>query len=175
ALAGALGALGPLPIIAEDLGVITPDVEALRDHCGFPGMRILQFAFGDDATNPYLPHRHTPASVVYTGTHDNDTTRGWWQTLDAAERAFAAAYLGADDANINDAMLRAAYTSVANLAIVPMQDVLGLDATHRMNLPGSPSGHWAWRFDWSLVGDAPARTLARLARVTGRLPSVTAP
>ncbi len=162
-------ALGPLPIVAEDLGVITPDVTALRGACGFPGMRVLQFAFGDDATNPYLPHRHTPDSVVYTGTHDNDTTLGWWRALGAGERAFAAAYLGADgDATVNDAMLRAAYASVANLAIVPMQDVLGLDGTHRMNLPGSPSGHWAWRFDWSLVGDAPARTLARLAAATGR-------
>ncbi|HWI09751.1 MAG TPA: 4-alpha-glucanotransferase [Burkholderiaceae bacterium] len=174
-------ALGPLPIIAEDLGVITPDVTALREACGFPGMRILQFAFGDDARNPYLPHRHTPASVIYTGTHDNDTTLGWWQRLGQAERAFAAIYLGVDrDATGSEvcaALIRAAYTSVANLAVVPMQDVLRLDGTHRMNLPGAATGQWAWRFDWGGVGPAPAHALARLAGATGRgaFAAVTAP
>jgi 4-alpha-glucanotransferase len=164
-------ALGPLPIVAEDLGVITPDVSALREACGFPGMRVLQFAFGDDAANPYLPHRHTPASVVYTGTHDNDTTRGWWQGLSDAERRFAGSYLAAEDAaEVPWAMIRAACHSVADTAIVPMQDVLGLDGSHRMNLPGTPTGNWRWRFEWHMVGGEPARRLGRLAADSGRGP-----
>ena len=163
-------ALGPLPIIAEDLGVITPDVVALRDGCGFPGMRILQFAFGDDATNPYLPHHHVPASVVYTGTHDNDTVRGWWQALPETERRFAGSYLAAHAGDVHWAMIRAAWTSVAATAIVPMQDVLGLDAQHRMNRPGTPTGNWSWRFDWSQVGSEPARVLGLLTAASGRGP-----
>ena len=163
-------ALGPLPIVAEDLGVITPDVVALRDDCGFPGMRILQFAFGDDATNPYLPHRHTPASVVYSGTHDNETTRGWWANLPARERAFAGAYLAADATDVHWAMIRAACNSVANTSIVPMQDVLGLDGTHRMNQPGTPTGNWSWRFDWAMVGSEPGRVLGLMTAASGRGP-----
>ncbi|MDP9045265.1 MAG: 4-alpha-glucanotransferase [Pseudomonadota bacterium] len=163
-------ALGPLPIVAEDLGVITPDVVALRDGCGFPGMKILQFAFGDDAANPYLPHLHTPSAVVYTGTHDNDTTRGWWDTALPAERAFAGTYLAADGGNIHSAMIRAACNSVANIAITPMQDVLGLDGTHRMNLPGTPTGNWSWRFDWTLVGAEPGRLLGAMTAASGRGP-----
>ena len=163
-------ALGKLPIVAEDLGVITPDVIALRDGCGFPGMRILQFAFGDDAENPYLPHHHTPASVAYTGTHDNDTTRGWWRSIGERERAFAGTYLAATDADVHWAMIRAAFQSVAQLAIVPMQDVLGLDGAHRMNLPGSPVGNWSWRFEWAMVGSEPARVLAALTAASGRGP-----
>lgn len=163
-------ALGPLPIVAEDLGVITPDVIALRDGCGFPGMKILQFAFGDDATNPYLPHMHTPASVVYSGTHDNDTSRGWWDLAPPAERAFAGAYLATDAANVHWAMIRAACNSVANTAILPMQDVLGLDGTHRMNLPGTPTGNWSWRFDWRMVGAEPGRVLGLMTAASGRGP-----
>jgi 4-alpha-glucanotransferase len=161
-------ALGPVAVVAEDLGVITPDVTALRDGCGFPGMRILQFAFGDDATNPYLPHHHTPASVVYSGTHDNDTSRGWWASIPERERAFAATYLATDDAEVHWAMIRAAHESVANTAVVPMQDVLGLDATHRMNRPGLPTGNWRWRFDWPMVGHLPAARLGRLTAASGR-------
>lgn len=161
-------ALGALPIVAEDLGVITPDVVALRDGCGFPGMKILQFAFGDDATNPYLPHLHSPASVVYSGTHDNDTARGWWELATPVEREFAATYLAADGANVHWAMIRAASNSVANTAIAPMQDVLGLDGSHRMNLPGTPTGNWSWRFDWSMVGPEPARRLGQLTAASGR-------
>jgi 4-alpha-glucanotransferase len=163
-------ALGPLPIVAEDLGVITPDVTALRDGCGFPGMRILQFAFGDDARNVYLPHHHTPASVVYSGTHDNDTSRGWWAAIPAHERAFAGAYLAADADDVHWAMIRAAFNSVANTAIVPMQDVLGLDGSHRMNLPGTPTGNWSWRFDWSMVGHEPGRVLGVMTAASGRGP-----
>ena len=163
-------ALGTLPIVAEDLGVITPDVTALRDSCGFPGMRILQFAFGDDATNPYLPHMHTPASVVYSGTHDNNTSRGWWAVIPESERAFAGGYLVADAGDVHWAMIRAACNSVANTSIVPMQDVLGLDGTHRMNLPGTPAGNWSWRFDWRMVGPEPARVLGLMTAASGRGP-----
>jgi 4-alpha-glucanotransferase len=163
-------ALGPLPIVAEDLGVITPDVTALRDGCGFPGMRILQFAFGDDATNPYLPHNHTPASVVYSGTHDNDTSRGWWQTASARERTFAGSYLDAHANDVHWAMIRAACNSVANIAIFPMQDVLGLDGGHRMNTPGTPTGNWSWRFEWGMVGSEPARVLGLMTAASGRGP-----
>jgi len=163
-------ALGELPIVAEDLGVITPDVTALREACGFPGMCVLQFAFGDDATNLYLPHRMTPASVVYTGTHDNDTTRGWWQAALPRERHFVASYLAADDDDIHWAMIRAACNSVANTAVFPLQDVLGLDGAHRMNQPGSPVGNWAWRFDWAMVGSEPARVLGLITAASGRGP-----
>ena len=163
-------ALGALPIVAEDLGVITPDVTALRDGCGFPGMRILQFAFGDDATNPYLPHMHTPASVVYSGTHDNNTSRGWWAVISESERAFAGGYLVTDASDVHWAMIRAACNSVANTSIVPMQDVLGLDGTHRMNLPGTPAGNWSWRFDWRMVGPEPARVLGFMTAASGRGP-----
>ncbi len=160
--------LGRLPIVAEDLGIITPDVEALRDGLGFPGMKVLQFAFGDDARNPYLPHRHVPNCVVYTGTHDNDTTVGWWRAAGEHERRFAGSYLGGDDRDIHWAALRALGTSVARLAIFPLQDALGLDGAHRMNTPGLGTEQWSWRFDWSMVGPEVAPALARLAAASGR-------
>ena len=163
-------ALGELPIVAEDLGIITPDVTALREACGFPGMSVLQFAFGDDAKNLYLPHHITPASVVYTGTHDNDTTRGWWHSATPHERAYAAAYLAAGADDIHWAMIRAASNSVALTAVFPLQDVLGLDGAHRMNKPGSPTGNWAWRFDWSMVGSEPGRVLGLVTAASGRGP-----
>ncbi|MBX9794689.1 MAG: 4-alpha-glucanotransferase [Burkholderiaceae bacterium] len=170
-------ALGALPVVAEDLGVITPDVEALRDGLGLPGMRILHFAFGDDADNAYLPHRYVPNTVVYTGTHDNDTTRGWWQGIGAAERDYAALYLGLEDrdaaecdARVAWAAIRAASASVANLAVFPMQDVLNLDTTHRMNTPGTAVGNWTWRFDWAMVGAQPGPRLRRLSAAFGRCP-----
>ena len=164
-------ALGELPIVAEDLGIITPDVTALREACGFPGMRVLQFAFGGEADNLYLPHHCTRASLVYTGTHDNDTTRGWWQTATPHERRFAARYLAVNDADeIHWVLIRAACNSVADTAVFPLQDVLGLDGAHRMNRPGSPVGNWAWRFDWAMVGDAPARVLGAITAASGRGP-----
>jgi len=171
ALFDALAAeLGELPIVAEDLGIITPDVTALREACGFPGMSVLQFAFGDDAKNLYLPHHIAPASVVYTGTHDNDTTRGWWHSAAPHERAYAAAYLAADADDIHWAMIRAASNSVALTAVFPFQDVLGLDGAHRMNMPGSPTGNWAWRFDWSMVGSEPGRVLGLVTAASDRGP-----
>ena len=170
-------ALGVLPIVAEDLGVITPDVEALRDGLGLPGMRILHFAFGGDARNDYLPHRYVPNTVAYTGTHDNDTTRGWWQSASAAERAYAGLVFGLDDCDAAEAdtrvawaAIRAASASVANLSVFPMQDVLNLDASHRMNTPGTATGNWTWRFDWPMVGAQPAPRLRRLSAAFGRCP-----
>ena len=171
ALFDAIGrALGPLPIVAEDLGLITPDVVELREHCGFPGMRILQFAFSGDGTHEYLPHSCVPATVVYTGTHDNDTVLGWWQHAAPQERAFAGSYLGAGASDIHWDMIRAACNSVANTALYPMQDVLGLDSAHRMNTPGTTQGNWTWRFSWDMVGTEVTGTLGRIAAGSGRGP-----
>lgn len=163
-------ALGRLPIVAEDLGVITPDVVALRERFGFPGMRILQFAFAGDAGDRFLPHNHAPETVVYTGTHDNDTTQGWWQACTERERAFAGTYLACSGHDVHWAMIRAASQSVAQLAIFPLQDVLGLDGSHRMNLPGTLEGNWGWRFDWEMVGSEPARVLGMITAASGRGP-----
>jgi len=170
-------ALGRLPIVAEDLGTITPDVYALRDQFGFPGMRIVQEAFSRDAGHEFLPHHHAPACLAYTSTHDSDTALGWWQRAPAAHRAYAAEYLQAGGADgrgsghdIPLALIRAASRSVAALALFPLQDVLALDGGHRMNLPGSASGNWGWRFEWPMVGADVAPTLARIAAVTGRGP-----
>ncbi len=163
-------ALGKLPIVAEDLGLITPDVIELRDSCGFPGMKILQFAFGADGTHEFLPHNYGRHYVVYSGTHDNETARGWWQNAPARERAYAGSYLAAGEHNIHWAMIRAASNSVANMAVFPMQDVLGLDGSHRMNLPGSTEGNWAWRFEWSMVGNEPGRVLGLITAGSGRGP-----
>jgi 4-alpha-glucanotransferase len=169
ALFEAIGAaLGPLPIIAEDLGLITPDVESLRKRFAFPGMRVLQFAFGDDSRNPYLPHRYEPDTVVYTGTHDNDTTRSWWRSASEHERAYAQAYLASDGSEIEWDLIRAAFASVADSAIVPLQDVLGLGRGSRMNLPGQASGNWGWRFTQGQLDSGHAQRLAALCKVYGR-------
>lgn len=145
--------LGSLPVLAEDLGVITPEVEELRDRFQFPGMRILQFAFGGDATNPYLPHNYIPNSVVYTGTHDNDTTLGWWQSTGNAERHHVATYLGYDRpesvAEMPWPLIRMALSSTSDLAIIPLQDLLGLDNSARMNDPSVNAGNWRWRYQSS--------------------------
>lgn len=163
--------LGRLPIVAEDLGYITPDVHALRAACGFPGMKILQFAFGGGADHAYLPHMYERATVVYSGTHDNDTARGWWDGADDQERRFAGTYLACGAHDVHWAMLRAALNSVANLAIFPLQDVLGLPTSQRMNTPGtSGAPNWTWRFDWPMVGPEPGRVLALLTAASGRGP-----
>ncbi len=161
-------ALGAKPIIAEDLGLVTPDVVALRKRLALPGMLVLQFAFDGKADNPYLPHNHRTDAVVYTGTHDNDTTRGWWQHAAARERAHACAYLDSDGAEIESTLIRAALASVAATAIVPLQDVLGLACDARMNLPGEPEGNWAWRFDETQLQAAHASRLAELSALYGR-------
>jgi len=153
-------ALGPLPIVAENLGVITPKVEALREQFGYPGMSILQFAFGTDSqANTFLPHSYPRERVVYTGTHDNDTTLGWWQSTGAGdstrtaddvtkEKDYAMRYLAADGQEMHWTLIRAALASVADTALIPMQDWLGLGSEARMNLPGRQSGNWAFRFSW---------------------------
>jgi len=158
-----------LPIIAEDLGEITPAVEALRVDCGFPGMRVLQFAFGDTAANPYLPHNFESQTVAYTGTHDNNTSVGWWQAASPSEQQAARDYLGPQaDVEIHWAMVQSLSQSVANTVIIPFQDVLGLDGGHRMNTPGQANHCWQWRFNWDQVGNAPSLRLATITRAHGR-------
>ena len=161
-------ALGPMPIIAEDLGVITPDVDSLRKKFGFRGMRILQFAFAGDATDRFLPHNFEADTVVYTGTHDNDTTAGWWATATDKERHMARGYLATDGHDMPWTLIRAAMASVADTAVHPMQDVLALPTTCRMNFPGQESGWWRWRFEWSQVQPWHAGRLAELGRLYGR-------
>ena len=159
----------PLPLVAEDLGVITPDVEALRRRYGLPGMKVLQFAFSGDVANPYLPFHHETNSVVYTGTHDNDTTLGWYVSLDDHTRQYVDEYLGLSREVMPWPMIRVALASRSRMAIIPMQDLLGLDGSHRMNLPGSSDGNWLWRFDWSQVEEDLAGRLRRRILMYGRL------
>lgn len=139
------GVFGDLPMIAEDLGKITPDVVAMRDRFNFPGMKIVQFAFTGDPDEPFLPHNHISNCVVYTGTHDNDTAKGWYERVPEGERDFYRRYLGRDGHDVAWDMIRAAWMSVGVFAIAPMQDLLSLDNTARMNYPGNPSGNWSWR------------------------------
>lgn len=161
-------ALGTLPIIAEDLGVVTPDVVALLEQFNLPGMRILQFAFGGGTDNPYLPHNFKNNTVVYGGTHDNDTAVGWFNTASQRERIFACKYLGTAGAEINWDLIRAASQSVADIAIHPFQDVLGLGSEHRMNLPGKAEGYWEWRFSWEQVMPEHSERLYEITAVHGR-------
>jgi 4-alpha-glucanotransferase len=164
-------ALGPMPIIAEDLGVITPDVDALRRRFHFPGMRILQFAFGGDSSNLFLPHHHECDTVVYPGTHDNDTSVGWWAGATEHERHFARAYLDTDGHDMAWSLIRSACASVADTAIFAMQDVLSLPAECRMNFPGQSEGWWEWRMQWRQVQDWHAQRLAGLCRLYDRIRS----
>ena len=158
-----------LPIIAEDLGLITPDVIELRDKFKLPGMRVLQFGFGDGESNPFLPHHYVPNCVAYTGTHDNDTILGWWDTLSDHERTFAKVYLKSDGQDIQRDMMRAISDSKANIAIFTMQDVLGLNSDNRMNFPGQPTGSWEWRFSWGQVLPSHTQFLSKLALENGRI------
>lgn len=160
-------ALPDLAIVAEDLGLITEDVRALRRACGFPGMRVLQFAF-DGSGNEHLPHRHGTDCVVYTGTHDNDTTRGWFASLDRESKERVLLYTGADKAGVVEGLIRAAYVSPAAAAVVPVQDVLDLGSEARMNVPGKAEGNWGWRLSPGQLGENEAARLARLAEVAGR-------
>ncbi|HEY9851363.1 MAG TPA: 4-alpha-glucanotransferase [Leptolyngbyaceae cyanobacterium] len=145
--------LGSLPVLAEDLGIITPEVEELRDRFNFPGMRILMFAFSGGSENSYLPHQYVKNCVVYPGTHDNDTTLGWWNTATSHEKAFVAKYFGYSSPDeikeINWLFIRVALSSVADLAIVPLQDILSLDSSGRMNDPSVNAGNWRWRYEKS--------------------------
>jgi 4-alpha-glucanotransferase len=160
--------LGKLPIVAEDLGLITDDVHELRNACGFPGMKILQFGFGGDGTHEYLPHNWPPDCVAYTGTHDNDTACGWWNNASPRERAFAGSYLACADGDVHWAMIRACCNSVASVVVFPMQDVLGLPSAHRMNTPGVLGGNWGWRFDWQMVSADATRVLGMISAASGR-------
>ncbi|HEX6509910.1 MAG TPA: 4-alpha-glucanotransferase, partial [Chloroflexota bacterium] len=163
-------ALGTLPIIAEDLGVITPDVDALRQSFDFPGMQILQFAFGGDPENGALPHNFERNTVVYTGTHDNDTTVGWWVSIGEDERQAVRRYAGTIGSDISWDMIRLAFASVADLAVVPLQDVLRAGTKSRMNLPGRPEGNWSWRFVNHALSEAHVADLRGLVDVYGRKP-----
>jgi 4-alpha-glucanotransferase len=173
-------ALGPLPVVAENLGLITPEVEALRERFSWPGMAILQFAFGGDAQSTFLPHNYARRTVVYTGSHDNDTARGWWEggVGDSTrskedvekERAFARDYLGTTGAEIHWDLIRAVLTSVAEIAVVPLQDVLGLGREARMNVPSRAAGNWRWRYERSQLTDGVKGRLRRLVEISGRLP-----
>ncbi len=173
-------ALGDLPIIAEDLGMITPEVRRLRDELEFPGMRVLQFAFGTDSqADEFKPYNFTPNTVVYTGTHDNDTTIGWFTGEGAGdstrteeevkkERDFVLKYLGTDGREINWDLIRLALSSVANSAIIPLQDVLGLGSEARMNVPARESGNWSWRYRADQLTPEIRWRLAELTAVYGR-------
>ena len=167
-------ALGSLPFFAEDLGVITPDVVALRERLGVPGMAVLQFGFGDVGAHVYLPHRLVPNRVVYTGTHDNDTILGWWQSLGERERADVESLVGRSDDGVNWALIRAAQGSVADLSVIPMQDVLSLGSESRLNIPSKPEGNYRWRMPTGSLVPELAQRLASLAEITDRLPQPAA-
>ena len=164
-------ALGKLPIIAEDLGVVTPQVEALRDQFEFPGMKVVQFAFSSDASDPFLPHNYSKNCVVYTGTHDNDTSLGWFDAAPSQERSFALRYLARSGEDFAWDLIRTAMRSVADTVVVPLQDVLSLDSEARMNFPGRPSGNWGWRFTWDMLGDEHRDRLREMVELYGREPS----
>jgi 4-alpha-glucanotransferase len=151
-----------LPVVAEDLGVITPEVEALRDKFKLPGMRVLQFGFDGDPRNPHLPHNWPQHIVAYSGTHDNDTLAGWLSTLESRVRTTIADYVGTHD--LQAGLIRALMASTAKLAVLPMQDLMGLGSEGRMNTPGTVTGNWAWQLDWAQVApDLAARTRAQAA------------
>lgn len=158
-----------LPLVAEDLGIITDAVTALRRLYGLPGMKILQFAFGGDADNPYLPHQHETDSICYTGTHDNNTSLGWYQEIDDATRHHLHAYLGSGEA-MPWLLIRAALRSVSALAVIPMQDLLALDGAHRMNIPGTIEGNWRWQFSWEQLDEAALSCLHEMNTLYGRIP-----
>ncbi len=172
-LAATTRSIGPLALIAEDLGAVTPEVVRLRTTFNLPGMKVLQHAFGCDDSGE-LPHRHEVQSVVYPATHDNDTTRGWCKALGASSRQRFRSYCGGDAMRSpHEAIARMAYGSPAQLAIIPMQDVLGLGREARMNRPGNPRGQWRWRLasNWQAQGSKCAQKLRALALITGRIPS----
>jgi 4-alpha-glucanotransferase len=157
-----------VPLIAEDLGLITPGVRRLRESLGYPGMKVLQFAFDTDAHNTHLPQAYTRDMAVYTGTHDNDTLQGWFTTRDRAERANVLRYAGGDGKEIHWALIRVALDSPAAIAIIPLQDVLGLGSEARMNTPGRASGNWAWRCTATQLDPTLSARLARITESSGR-------
>jgi 4-alpha-glucanotransferase len=162
-------ALGGLPFFAEDLGYITPEVDALRERLKIPGMAVMQFGFNDEGAHKYLPHR-SAGKVIYTGTHDNDTTVGWYNSAPDHERRNAETYLGDCEDGIHWAFIRGALSSAAELALIPLQDVLGLGSEARMNTPSHEDGNWKWRFSSAQFANDLTEKLSRLAKVTDRLP-----
>ncbi|MCK5727771.1 MAG: 4-alpha-glucanotransferase [Methylococcales bacterium] len=159
---------GEIPLVAEDLGEITEEVDQLRMDFNLPGMKILHFAFSDTAENPYLPHNYEANSVVYTGTHDNDTTLGWYNPLSNNEKKHIYELLGASKEAMPWALIQTALASVSNLAVIPLQDILELDSKGRMNTPGTTQGNWNWRFQWSQLTDDKAHKLSHLIKLFGR-------
>jgi 4-alpha-glucanotransferase len=159
------------PIIAEDLGAVTPEAAALRDKLKFPGMRVLQFGFGDGSGGMHLPHNYVPGCVAYTGTHDNHTAAGWFAKLPkgAAERARVLEYVGGEAGDVHWNMVRSVMTSVAGTAVFPVQDLLGLGDNARMNVPGVDRGNWRWRLKEGEMTAALAGKLRRLTEVSGRV------
>lgn len=163
--------LGTLPVLAEDLGVITPEVEALRDQFEFPGMKVLQFAFGSDPGNPFLPFNYPRNAVVYTGTHDNDTTIGWYNQASDWEKRNLLLYLGCiSPEGIHWDLIRLALSSIANQAIIPLQDVLGLGTEARMNFPSVAEGNWGWRYQKEALTEELSQKLKVLTTLYGRAP-----
>jgi len=162
-------ALGELPLIAEDLGYLTPEVFELLRETGFPGLKVLHFAFAPDGRSIYLPHRYERNCVVYTGTHDNDTTIGWYSGLGSAERSFLDAYLdGVDEKRVHWQLIRLAMGSVADVCIIPMQDILGLPSSARMNRPQTSQGNWSWRLSPCQFDDPTVQKLANVTKLFGR-------
>jgi 4-alpha-glucanotransferase len=158
-----------LPLVAEDLGIITPEVDALRKKFDIPGMLILQFAFDGGAGNPYLPQNHEENSVVYTGTHDNDTSLSWFEGLSEEQKEQVYRLLGHPSKSMPSALIDCAMASVARLSVIPMQDVLHLGGEDRMNTPGTTEGNWSWRFSWDQVGNEIVNELLGAISISGRL------
>ena len=157
-----------LPVVAEDLGTITQEVDDLRNAFEIPGMKVLQFAFDGKEDNPYLPHRHERNYVAYTGTHDNDTSLSWYNSLPDEQQRYVDGYLGYSREAMPWPLIRCVLASVAQYAIIPMQDALGLGKGNRMNTPGTNENNWRWRYSWDQVNDALSMRLAELARLYGR-------
>ena len=164
--------LGEMPIVVEDLGFITPEVGALRDHYNFPGMKILQFSFGGDPEEPFLPHNYQSNCIVYTGSHDNDTTKGWFKTAPKHEQEYCLKYLGRSRPRLDIAweLMRLGSASVAKMCIFPLQDMLSLDSRARMNVPGKASGNWGWRVSREQIAAADVKKLAEMTEMYGRAP-----
>lgn len=160
--------LGHLPLIAEDLGIITPAVEALRDDFNIPGMKVLHFAFSDSSANPYLPHNHIPNSVLFTGTHDNNTTLGWHKLLSKKEKETVNQYLCWPQEVMPWALIKCALASVSQWSIIPMQDILSLDGSHRMNTPGTTEDNWRFQFEWDQLGEDRIQYLDFILKLYGR-------
>lgn len=158
-----------LPLVAENLGLITEEVEALRKEFNLPGMLVLQFGFDGNPQNPHLPHCHLPLDVIYTGTHDNDTTLGWYQTLDENAKQYIAEYFGEPQESMPWLLIRSALASVGKMAVIPMQDFMALGNGHRMNMPGTVVNNWMWRFDWDMVPTDLASRVRRALQIYDRL------